>query len=132
MRGQSGSWYLVGLDREKDSLRTFRLDRIVSEVSADKKGNTFEIPDRLPHLSSDEVKETALLRVRKNRGHQLRSLATLVESGEEWDEISLPIVDISWLLRTILWHRDDVIAVKPDALRKSVIDSLKELRVLHG
>jgi len=132
MRGQSGSWYLVGLDREKDSLRTFRLDRIVSEVSTDKKGNTFEIPDRLPHLSSDEVKETALLRVRKNRGHQLRSLATLVESGEEWDEISLPIVDISWLLRTILWHRDDVIAVKPDALRKSVIDSLKELRVLHG
>jgi len=132
MRGQSGSWYLVGLDREKESLRTFRLDRIISEVTVDKKGNTFEIPDQLPHLSSDEVKENALLRVRKNRGHQLRSLATLVESGEEWDEVSLPIVDISWLLRTILWHRDDVIAVEPDALRKSVIDSLKELRVLHG
>jgi predicted DNA-binding transcriptional regulator YafY len=132
MRGQSGSWYLVGLDREKDSLRTFRLDRIVSEVTIDKKSNTFEIPDQLPHLSSDDVKENALLRVRKNRGHQLRSLATLVESGEEWDEVSLPIVDISWLLRSILWHRDDVIAVEPDALRKSVIDSLKELRVLHG
>ena len=132
MRGQSGSWYLVGLDREKESLRTFRLDRIISEVTIDKKGNAFEIPDQLPHLSSDEVKENALLRVRKNRGHQLRSLATLVESGEEWDEVSLPIVDISWLLRTILWHRDDVIAVEPDALRESVIDSLKELRVLHG
>jgi predicted DNA-binding transcriptional regulator YafY len=123
---------LVGLDREKESLRTFRLDRIISEVTIDKKGNTFEIPDQLPHLSSDEVKENALLRVRKNRGHQLRSLATLVESGEEWDQVSLPIVDISWLQRTILWHRDDVIAVEPDALRKSVIDSLKELRVLHG
>ena len=132
MRGQSGSWYLVGLDSEKDSLRTFRLDRIVSEVTIDKKGKTFEIPDQLPHLSSDEVEEVALLRIRKNRGHQLRSLGKLLESGDEWDEFSLPIVDISWLLRTILWHRDDVVAVGPDALRKSVIDSLKELRVLHG
>ena len=132
MRGQSGSWYLVGLDREKDSLRTFRLDRIISEVIIDKKGNTFEIPDQLPHLISDESVERALLRIRKNRGHQLRSLGKLLESGDEWDEFSLPIVDISWLLRAILWHRDDVIAVEPVALRKSVIDSLKELRVLHG
>jgi len=132
MRGQSGSWYLVGLDREKDSLRTFRLDRIISEVKVGKKGNAFLIPDPLPLLSGDEVKEIALLRVRKNRGQQLRSLATLVKSGEEWDEISLPIVDASWLLRTILWHRDDVVALEPLSLRKSVTDSLRELRVLHG
>jgi len=132
LRGQSGSWYLVGLDREKDSQRTFRLDRIVSEVTVDKKGNTFEIPDQPPQLRTDKDRENAVLHVRKNRGHQLRSLATLVDSGEEWDVISLPIVDISWLLRSILWHRDDVIAVEPAALRKSIIDSLHELRTLHG
>ena len=132
MRGQSGSWYLVGLDREKNSLRTFRLDRIVSEVTVDKKENTFDIPDLLPDRSADDIREVALLRIRKNRGHQFRSLGALLESGDEWDEISLPIVDESWLLRTILWHRDDVIAIEPATLRKSVIDSLKELRVLHG
>jgi proteasome accessory factor B len=132
LRGHSGSWYLVGLDREKDSLRTFRLDRITTEVKVEKNGNAFEIPDQLPALSGYEVKEFALLRIRKNRGHQLRSLATLLESGEEWDEISLPIVDVSWLLRTILWHRDDVIALEPATLRKSVIDSLQELGELHG
>ncbi len=132
MRGQSGSWYLVGLDREKNSLRTFRLDRIVSEIIVDKKENTFDIPDLLPDRSADDIREVALLRIRKNRGHQLRSLGALLESGDEWDEISLPIVDESWLLRTILWHRDDVIAIEPAALRKSVIDSLKELRALHG
>ena len=132
LRGQSGSWYLVGLDREKDSLRTFRLDRIVSEVTVTKKANSFDIPEPIPNQGSDEVRELALLRIRKNRGHQLRSLATLVESGEEWDEIRLPIVDTSWLLRTILWHRDDVIALEPPVLRKSVIDSLEELSVLHG
>ena len=132
MRGQSGSWYLVGLDREKDSLRTFRLDRIISEVTIDKKVSAFNIPDQLPYKSADEAREIAILRIRKNRGHQLRSLATLLKAEEEWDEISLPIVDTSWLMRVILWHRDDVIALEPATLRKSVIDSLKELRVLHG
>ena len=132
MRGESGSWYLVGLDRAKDSVRTFRLDRIVSEVIVSKKSNTFDIPDQLSDGMQDEAQEFALLRIRKNRGHQLRSLATVVETGEEWDEIRLPIVDSSWLLRSILWHRDDVVAVEPPALRGQVVESLKELRALHG
>ena len=132
MRGESGSWYLVGLDRAKDSVRTFRLDRIVSEVIVSKKSNTFDIPDQLSDGIQDEAQELALLRIRKNRGHQFRSLATVVETGEEWDEIRLPIVDSSWLLRSILWHRDDVVAVEPAALRDQVVESLKELRALHG
>ena len=132
MRGESGSWYLVGLDRAKDSVRTFRLDRIVSEVIVSNKSNTFEIPVQLSDGIQDEAQEFALLRIRKNRGHQLRSLATVVETGEEWDEIRLPIVDSSWLLRSILWHRDDVVAVEPPALRDQVVESLKELRALHG
>ena len=132
MRGQSGSWYLVGLDRGKDSLRTFRLDRIVSEVSVSKKVNTFDIPEPITNHVSDESKDFAVLRIRKNRGHQLRSLGTLLELGEEWDEIRLSIVDESWLVRTILWHRDDVIVLAPPTLRERVIHSLKDLRELHG
>jgi len=132
LRGQSGSWYLVGQDLEKNSLRTFRLDRIVSEVSASKKSNTYVIPDEIPDQGAEEVREIARIRIRKNRGHQLRSYATVLESDEEWDEVSLPIVDANWLLRTILWHRDDVVLLEPSSLRKQVVQSLKELRVLHG
>ena len=132
LRGQSGSWYLVGLDREKESIRTFRLDRMVSEVSVSKKVNTFNIPEPIPSQVGDEATDFALLRVRKNRGHQLRSLGTLHESEEEWDQVRLPIIDSSWLLRTILWHRDDVIVLEPTDLRERLIDSLKELRALHG
>ena len=132
LRGKSGSWYLVGLDPEKSSTRTFRLDRIVSEVSVSKKVNSYEIPDAFPEHAASEITEQAILRVRKSRGHQLRSLSTLTETGEEWDEITLPILDLSWLVRTILWHRDDVIALQPQALRTRVIDSLKELSSLHG
>jgi len=132
LRGQSGSWYLVGLDREKDSLRTFRVDRIISEATVSKKVNSFEIPDSIPDHSSDETREVAIIRVRKHRGHQLRSLATMTESGEEWDEIQLYILDESWLVRKILWHRDDVVVLEPRALRERVIASLTELRALHG
>jgi proteasome accessory factor B len=132
LRGQSGSWYLVGFDREKDSLRTFRLDRIISEATVSKKTNSFEIPDSIPERNNDETRDLAIIRVQKHRGHQLRSLATLIKSGEEWDEIRLPILDESWLVRKILWHRDDVIVLEPVPLRERVIDSLKELRALHG
>ena len=132
LSGKSGSWYLVGLDRERSAARTFRLDRIVSEVSVSKKVNSYEIPNALPEQDTSEDTEQAILRIRKNRGYQLRSLSTLIEAGEEWDEITLPILDLSWLVRTILWHRDDVIALQPIALRTRVIDSLKELSSLHG
>jgi proteasome accessory factor B len=132
LRGQSGSWYLVGQDLEKNSLRTFRLDRIVSEVSASKKSNTYVIPDEIPDQGVDEIREVARIRIRKNRGHQLRSYATVIESDEEWDEVSLPIVDANWLLRTILWHRDDVVLLEPTSLRKQIVETLMELRVLHG
>lgn len=132
MRGQSGSWYVVGLDLDKKSLRTFRLDRIASEVSVAKKSNAYVIPDEIPDEIQEQAKILAHLRVRKNRGHQLRALAAVVKSEEEWDEISLPIVDASWLLRTVLWHRDDVVVLAPSELREQVIESLKELLELHG
>jgi proteasome accessory factor B len=132
MRGRAGSWYLVGLDLEKGSLRTFRLDRIFSEISVGKKNNAYVIPENIPEQHPEEVQEVALLRVRKNRGHQLRSLATLLHSGDDWDDVSIPILSASWLLRLILWHRDDVIVVKPATLRKDVLASLIDLQVLHG
>jgi len=132
MRGRAGSWYLVGLDLEKGSLRTFRIDRIFSEISVGKKNNAYVIPENIPEQHSEEVQEVALLRVRKNRGHQLRSLSTLVNSGDDWDDVSIPIVSPSWLLRLILWHRDDVIVLEPATLRKDVLAALTDLQVLHG
>jgi len=135
MRGRAGSWYLVGLDLEKGSLRTFRIDRIFSEISVGKKNNAYVIPENIPEQHSEEVQEVALLRVRKNRGHQLRSLATLVHSGDDWDDwddVSIPILSASWLLRLILWHRDDVIVLEPATLRKDVLAALTDLQVLHG
>ena len=131
LRGRTGSWYLMGLDLEKGASRSFRLDRIVDVINVSKKNNAFEIPNHLPDEEASEASEYAILRVRKNRGHQLRSLGEVLESHEEWDEIRLPIVDSSWLVRIVLWHRDDVVAVSPIDFKERVIDSLKELREIH-
>ena len=131
LRGKAGSWYLLGLDIEKGSARTFRIDRIVSDVKIAKKANSYEIPGEISDQNSDEVKEFALLHIRKNRGSQLRSLGTLVGSNDEWDQIRLPIMDQSWVLRSILWHRDDVIVFEPGHLRERVISALHEMRGLH-
>lgn len=131
LRGHLGAWYLRGLDREKDSLRTYRLDRIESEVKVSKKSAAFVVPDILPEQISDD-NESAVIRVRKNRGQQLRSLGSLMSSGEEWDEIQVPILNPSWLLSRVLWHREDVIVLQPPHLRQAVIDSLTKMRISHG
>jgi len=131
LRGQAGTWYLRAMDREKEALRTFRLDRIQSTVKVSKKSAVFEIPDELPVQIADD-QETALLRIRKQRGQQLRSLGRVISAGEEWDEIELPVLNPLWLRSRILWHRDDVVVMSPPSLREAVIQSLKEMSKTHG
>ncbi len=131
LRGDAGLWYLVGLDRDQEEMRTFRLDRIASEVSVGKKGNLFTPPDLLPDTQA-QAHETALIKVRKGSGYQLRNIAANVKPGDEWDELEVPIINPSWILRTVLWHGDDVEVFAPSWLRSQVVDSLRELRALHG
>lgn len=131
LRGDSGLWYLVGLDLEHDALRTYRLDRITSEVTSSKKSNLFTAPASLPEPQS-QAHESAIVNVRKGSGFQLRNIATSVTAGDEWDELEIPIINPAWIVRTILWHGDDVYVSAPSWLRSQIIDSLKEMRALHG
>jgi proteasome accessory factor B len=133
--GRTGIWYLTGLDCERGENRTFRLDRIHGDVLVSKKGGRFEAPTSSTHpsftLALDNV-ERAQMKIRKNRGHQLRALATDTELGEEWDVIGLPILDQSALLSLILWHGDDVEVLSPADLRSSIVSVLKEIVATHG
>jgi predicted DNA-binding transcriptional regulator YafY len=72
------------------------------------------------------------MKIRKNRGHQLRALATDTELGEEWDVIGLPILNQSALLSLILWHGADVEVLSPADLRSSIVSVLKEIVATHG
>jgi proteasome accessory factor B len=133
--GRTGIWYLTGLDCERGENRTFRLDRIHGDVLVSKKGGRFEAPTSSTHpsftLALDNV-ERAQMKIRKNRGHQLRALATDTELGEEWDVIGLPILNQSALLSLILWHGADVEVLSPADLRSSIVSVLKEIVATHG
>ncbi len=131
LKGDSGLWYLIGLDVAADQVKRFRLDRIDSEVRVGKKGDRFT-PATTYDSIEEQVRECAVLKVRKASAHQLRALSISTTLGDEWDQIEVPIINRSWLKRSILWHRDDVVAISPLWLRQDVIESLKKMQALHG
>jgi len=131
LRGKAGSWFLIAYDLGKSEQRTFRLDRISGDVVVAKKSGTFSPPDVIKESLAEEQPQATLL-LRKGRGHQFRSIADSVTSGDEWDSAEIPIFSESWLLSLILWHRDDVVLLEPAHLREKTIDLLRQARVHHG
>lgn len=131
LRGRAGSWFLIAFDVSKGEERTFRLDRISGEVNAGMKSDIFTTPLSL-HEEPAEVQPMATLLLRKNRGHQFRSMAHSLVSGDDWDTVQVPIFSTSWILSLILWHRDDVVALEPESLRQETIRTLQAVKSAHG
>lgn len=131
LRGRAGSWFLIAFDVSKGEERTFRLDRISGEVNAGMKSDIFTAPSSL-HEEPAEVQPMATLLLRKNRGHQFRSMAHSLVSGDDWDTVQVPIFSTSWILSLILWHRDDVVALEPESLRQETIRTLQAVKSAHG
>lgn len=131
LRGRSGSWFLIAFELSKSEQRTFRLDRILGDVVAGKKDGLFTSPASLDEdLEEDQPMATLLLR--KNRGNQFRLKAVSVTKGYEWDTVEVPIYSTAWILSLILWHRDDVVVLKPDSLREETLRTLNGMKACHG
>ena len=130
LKGDKGSWYLIGEDIGLKENRTFRLDRIQGDVTASKRNEMFTLPEQIETFDYGQFR-LATLKVRKNRGFQLRNLAINSSESGEWDLIEIPIVNSSWLISSILWHLDDVEVVSPSDLRAQVIENLEQMRALH-
>ncbi len=129
-----GFWYFSGLDVDKSENRTFRCDRVVGELAIAKKANSYEIPaDYEPNttFSDISVSSQAVLRVRVGRGSQLRSLASTIESGEEFDVVQIAYSSEEEMISLILWHLDDVCVISPETLKNSVVQALKKLVKAH-
>lgn len=132
---RKGFWYLAGLDLDKQSVRTFRLDRIDGELQITKSHKPFEIPSDFNILKTLEdlgTSEVATIDIRKGKAHLLRVHAlTTIDKGE-WDQISYGYQDIEHIIELILWHGDDAFVIAPNELRLGVICALKELVAHHG
>lgn len=133
-----GHWYLFGQDIEKGSLRSFRLDRIASDIEEEGKSGAFEIPDsfqlRSQIDSSDEL-STALIYLRSGRALTLRARSTAAPKASEipgWDLIALSYRDRERLIEEILWYGDDAVIHSPSDLRDEAISRLEKGVNLYG
>lgn len=131
---KQGRWYLIARDIDKESLRTFRLDRISSEVQVTGRDNSYEIDKQLleGYLSEalpEQIAEVALLH---GRGNNLRSKGTVIRSDGEWDYLQIRFIDSDDLIRDILWNTDAARIISPESLRQEVIERVTKAVSLHG
>ena len=130
-----GYWYLIAWDLEKEALRTFRLDRLNSSITATGRGGAFDVD--LALLDSHEGAEvgeisTAVLLIRKGKAPALRNEAEVTEHDAEWDRAELQFHNSRQLLREVLWAGENAKVLEPEELREELITSLKAVVLTHG
>ena len=133
LSNKAGFWYVSGVDHDVQEVRTFRFDRVIGSITLKKNKDPFEFPSEfeLGHIDSTSTTISAIIDVRKGKGHALRSLATSLKDLGEWDHIRVPIFSIEYLTAQILWHGEDVFVHEPSDLRNNVVDQLQALLINH-
>lgn len=132
---RSGFWYLAGVDQDVEEIRTFRLDRIVGDITVSVGPADFEVPpgfNSKESVSSISPQGFAIIDVRRGKGSALRALASSVQSLGEWDQLKIPIFNLDSLSSLVLWHGLDAMVKEPVALQNVVIDHLEALVKNHG
>ena len=131
-----GRWYLVGHDRDRDAVRTFRLSRIgpqvtpIGEPGAVRRPaglNLREIVDRV--VGDWPAAGQARVWVADGRATALRRRATVVGArtlaGREGEEIDLDIDMFDRVAREIASYGADAVALEPASLRDDVMSRLE-------
>ncbi|MBI5337366.1 transcriptional regulator [Mycobacterium sp. BK558] len=130
-----GRWYLVGHDRDRDAVRTFRLSRIGAEVTPI--GEPGEVV-RPPGVNLREIVAKvvgdwpgagqARIWVADGKATALRRRATVVGAktlgGRAGQEITLDIGMFDRLAREVASYGADAVALEPASLREDVIARL--------
>jgi len=132
---RNGFWYLSGVDQEIQEIRTFRIDRVSSEITASKGPSDFESPtgfDPSKTLFESPTHDFALIDVRVGKASSLRALAVSAQSLGEWDQVKIPILNLDSLCSIVLWHGPDALVQEPPALRDLVVEHLEALVKNHG
>jgi len=142
---QDGFWYLIGLDRGHGEPRTFRVDRIRSEVTlGDASG--FERPDVdlrtiLPRdpkqMRIDEAAVDAVVRVRGARSvlveRDLGTQRVLVSGGgteadpQRWIEVSVPCENREAFRSWVIGLGSDAEVLSPPEVRADLIRWLESI-----
>jgi proteasome accessory factor B len=127
-----GRWYVVGMDRDRQDHRVFRLGRVEGEVAHDDPPGSYQVPAELDlaslaaHLAPEVPDQEAVLRVRAGRGVQLRRRALTVEAaGDGWDRVVVRFGRPELLVAELCELADAVVVLGPSDLREAVVGPLR-------
>jgi len=125
-----GRWYVVGHDRDRGEVRSFRLDRIVGEVRTLPGAAETTRPAGLDMLAlvrgaNHHPDRLAKVRVAPNRAGQLRRLATEVEHGEGADLLTISYRDLDRTAGLVAAAGVDALVLEPPELVKAVVALLE-------
>mgnify|MGYP006268674109 CR=1 FL=1 len=136
-------WYLVGEDIDRGDIRVFRLNRILSDISIDRKRETFDIPpdfkvsDYLIMLRKRMYR--AMVHIRRECGDSL--LVRFAENEEspdqnandkgDWREKHLLFSDIDEATSNLARFGSDVVVVSPDELKEALKGVFKKIEESH-
>jgi proteasome accessory factor B len=131
-----GRWYLVGRDRDRDAVRTFRLSRIGDDVEAIGPPGVVSKPDDvdLREIVARVVGEAptgvaARVWIAAGRATALRRAGTVLESaplsGRDGDIVALDMGTLDRLAREIAGYGADAVVLEPESLRAEVLARLR-------
>ncbi|MCT7660084.1 helix-turn-helix transcriptional regulator [Mycobacterium deserti] len=131
-----GRWYLVGHDRDRDAMRTFRLSRIGAEVTpigppgVVKPPAEVDLREIVGRVVADPPTGTqARVWVADGRATALRRRANVVGpltlNGRAGEEITVDIGMTDRLAREVASYGPDAVALEPQSLRDDVMSRLR-------
>ncbi|OMC53002.1 WYL domain-containing protein [Mycobacterium sp. IS-2888] len=140
---EKGRWYLVGHDRDRDAVRTFRLSRIGAEVVPIGPAGAVTVPDDvdLRKIVARIVAETptggqARVWVAEGRATALRragrSTGERQLGGRDGEILEFEIGWSDRLARDIAGYGADAVVLEPQSLRDDVLDRLRAQAGLGG
>jgi proteasome accessory factor B len=131
-----GRWYVVGHDRDRDAVRTFRLSRIGADVKAVGPAAAVRRPDGVDlrdivHRAVSEWPPGSQARiwVADGRATALRRQATATVArtfgDRTGDELSIDMAMPDRLAREVAAYGADAVALEPQSLRDNVVDRFR-------
>ncbi len=134
LRSADGRWFLVGHDHDRDAVRTFRLSRIVGQVTVSARPREVSPPDDFDvSLPTDAAEGAATARVRlaPGRAASLRRMAIPEGSADPLadQDVLISAPTHADLVAAVCAAGPDAVVLEPPAV---VDDVLKALRAVLG
>ncbi|MBL8928159.1 MAG: WYL domain-containing protein [Pseudonocardia sp.] len=122
-----GRWYLVGHDRDRADVRSFRLSRIAGPVTTLGPPEAVKVPPGVDLLAVVDrgvapppVIGTALLWVAAGRANGLRRLGRVVRPADGGDELEIDLRSLDTVARWVAGFGPDVVVLHPPDLVAAV------------